>query len=145
MPAGQDFYARCCLNSFTFQIWTVSIACHSAFFGNCKASAFRCRFGLAPIIQRDLPYLTCKKNRPTKIPLQEAEEEVSGPVIMGKISRAPRNKQSPGVKQKFGKAALFPARLECQGTRHKHAQNDFGYRHSSELMQGAVAEAGTVQ
>lgn len=45
------------------------------------------RFGLAPIVQRELPYVTCKKQRPRSVAPPEPNEASHGDPIVGSIPR----------------------------------------------------------
>lgn len=65
---------------------------------------------------RELPYVTCKKQRKVEPSLADAENEktLQGAPIMGRIAKPPKNKQAISAKQ-LSKPVILPKHLNFQG------------------------------
>ncbi len=71
------------------------------------------RFGLAPLVPRELPYVTSKKQRRVEASLAEAENERQGPAIMDRVLKPAKSKAAQQMKQQ-SKTVILPKHLDFQ-------------------------------
>lgn len=124
------------------ELWKVSVIFYSCSVDLHLTKAWSYRFGLAPMVQRDLPYLTSKKTREVMAEEGEVKSSWYAPLLIGRVLQPGKNRQSPKAKkspEKPGVQSEIPKEDHSKKPgKQRRMLRDFGFERKPSSKAAAV-------